>query len=93
MLNAGMICVPAHAPWLPALEAEMRSFPNGAHDDMCDVASMSCNDSLDIQMGEAPIKMPDDERILMDTEHKAELVRRIERMRSQTGDCTEEHDW
>lgn len=32
-LNSGIIIVPAGAPWLPELEAEMRQWPKGAHDD------------------------------------------------------------
>lgn len=94
LLNAGMICVPKNAHWLPSMQAEMRSFPNGAHDDIIDSCAMACNDALDLMEGEAPIVKPDDERTLMDQEHKAELARRIEVMRRGDDDGYQtDHDW
>jgi hypothetical protein len=89
-----MICVPKNAHWLPAMQAEMRSFPNGAHDDIVDSCAMACNDALDLMEGEAPVVKPDDERTLMDQEHKAELARRIECMRRGDDDGYQtDHDW
>lgn len=35
-MGSGHVYVPRHAPWLPALVAEMSTFPKGAHDDMVD---------------------------------------------------------
>jgi predicted phage terminase large subunit-like protein len=94
MLNAGMICVPTNAPWLPRLESEMRAFPNGSHDDITDCCAMACNDANDLMQGEAPITQPDDETILMDEEHKRELQRRIGKMqRGESDDDTPGHDW
>lgn len=63
MLNAGMICVPENAPWLPALESELRSFPRGAHDDMCDTLSDLANDYQVLPTGDAPYTDPADERV------------------------------
>lgn len=34
--EAGKIAFPRFAPWLPAFESELLSFPNGAHDDQVD---------------------------------------------------------
>lgn len=39
VLGGGNFYVPDHAPWLPALEAEMAQFPKGKHDDQVDVLS------------------------------------------------------
>lgn len=41
MLEAGLICVPRGASWLPAFMEELSSFPDGAHDDMIDTVSMT----------------------------------------------------
>ena len=40
MLEAGLICVPRGASWLPAFRDELASFPDGEHDDMIDTVSM-----------------------------------------------------
>ena len=39
--EAGQVYFPAKAPWLDALEAELLSFPTGAHDDQVDVVSLA----------------------------------------------------
>lgn len=94
LLNAGLVAVPANAPWLPDLEAEMRSFPNGSHDDQIDAISMGCNDSLDIMEGEAPVTHPSDPKIVFDQQIKEELQRRIDAERSGEAEgCTDGHDW
>jgi len=36
MIEAGKLVLPAHAPWLADFEAELFSFPTGAHDDQVD---------------------------------------------------------
>lgn len=36
MFENGRVYLPAGAPWLPAYEAELETFPNGAHDDQVD---------------------------------------------------------
>lgn len=57
-LNAGLVCVPQHATWLPDFEAEMRSAPKGAHDDQVVTASYACNDLDNMPAGEAPPQPP-----------------------------------
>jgi predicted phage terminase large subunit-like protein len=39
--ESGRVRFPSHAPWLPALEAELFSFPNGKHDDQVDSISQA----------------------------------------------------
>lgn len=39
MIEAGMVALPFHAPWLAAFEAEIAAFPQGAHDDQVDALS------------------------------------------------------
>ena len=41
MLEAGLICVPKGASWLPAFCEELSSFPDGEHDDMIDTVAMA----------------------------------------------------
>ncbi len=53
LLNIGMVGVPGGAPWLPALESEMRTFPLGAHDDQVDAISLGIADQQRIPKGEA----------------------------------------
>lgn len=36
LAQAGLVWLPAHAPWLADFEREMAAFPNGAHDDIVD---------------------------------------------------------
>lgn len=43
LMEAGKIALPVHAPWLAAFEAELSSFPDGAHDDQVDVVSQYLN--------------------------------------------------
>lgn len=64
MLNAGMVCVPDGAPWLPACEAEMRGFPkSGSHDDVCDTFSDLANDYVILPVGGAPPTDPADDKV------------------------------
>ena len=94
MLNSGMICVPQNAPWLHHLEAEMRSFPNGAHDDIVDVTAMACNDALELRAGEAPMYHPTDEKTLVDEDHKRRLQKQIEEQRAEArGEYSTSDDW
>lgn len=94
MLNAGMICVPQNAGWLPDMESEMRSFPNGAHDDIVDGLSMACNDVLDIRKGEAPMTTSSDERTLMDEDIKRRLLAKIaEQKAEREGQYATSDDW
>jgi predicted phage terminase large subunit-like protein len=74
MLNAGLIHVPEHAPWLPDLEGEMRAFPRGSHDDQIDPIADGCRDTDDLRAGEAPVTQPEDPIELADVAVK----RRIE---------------
>lgn len=53
-LNAGIIVVPAAATWLPDFEAEMATYPKGAHDDQIDIAGQACNDLDNWAGGEVP---------------------------------------
>lgn len=39
VMERGSFFLPANAPWLPAYEAELLSFPKGAHDDQVDATS------------------------------------------------------
>jgi predicted phage terminase large subunit-like protein len=39
--ESGRVRFPSHAPWLPTLEAELFSFPNGSHDDQVDSISQA----------------------------------------------------
>ncbi len=43
MLEAGLLHLPKHASWLAALEQELFSFPDGAHDDQVDAISQYLN--------------------------------------------------
>ncbi len=40
--SAGRIWIPAVAHWVDAFVTELASFPNGSHDDQCDVLSLAC---------------------------------------------------
>ena len=40
-VESGVVNLPNRAPWLADVEAEMRAFPNGAHDDFVDTGSMA----------------------------------------------------
>lgn len=57
-LAAGVIYVPGAAAWLPDFEAEMRSWPRGAHDDMVVTAGYACHDLDRYVPGEAPAADP-----------------------------------
>lgn len=52
ILNAGLLCVPAGAPWLADVEAEWRQFPNGPHDDTVDSTGYGCTDLQSILTGD-----------------------------------------
>lgn len=70
MLNAGMVAVPAKAPWLLDLEAELRGFPKGRKDDMCDTLSDAAMDYDSMRSGDAPTTHPTDPAIQADQEIK-----------------------
>jgi predicted phage terminase large subunit-like protein len=57
-LNAGIVCVPEHAPWLPDMEAEMRSWPKGAHDDVVVELGYACHEMMSMSVGEPPGSHP-----------------------------------
>jgi predicted phage terminase large subunit-like protein len=48
--EAGQIIFHRGAPWLPDLEAELLSFPNGLHDDQVDSISQALIDGRDDNM-------------------------------------------
>ena len=79
MLNAGIVCAPEAAPWLQALEAEMRGFPRGSHDDQIDAMSDLATDYLHLPQGDAPTVHPDDPAIIMSDDIK----RRIDKARDK----------
>ncbi len=54
-LNAGIWVVPEHATWLPDLEAEMRAWPKGSHDDQVDLGGQACNDLDNWSEGAVPV--------------------------------------
>lgn len=58
MLNAGVVCVPEAAPWLPELERELRAFPNGSHDDQVDALSDAATEFPLLPMGDAGASEP-----------------------------------
>jgi predicted phage terminase large subunit-like protein len=43
LMEAGKVALPTYAPWLAAFEAELFSFPDGAHDDQVDAVSQYLN--------------------------------------------------
>jgi predicted phage terminase large subunit-like protein len=43
LMEAGKVALPKNAPWLAALEQELFSFPEGAHDDQVDAISQYLN--------------------------------------------------
>lgn len=43
MMEAGKVALPKNAPWLAALEEELFTFPDGAHDDQVDAISQYLN--------------------------------------------------
>jgi predicted phage terminase large subunit-like protein len=43
LMEAGKVALPDRAPWLMALEQELFSFPEGAHDDQVDAISQYLN--------------------------------------------------
>lgn len=53
-LHSGVVVVPADATWLPDFEAEMRSWPKGAHDDQMVTAGYANHDLDEFAAGEAP---------------------------------------
>lgn len=88
MLNAGMVAVPEHAPWVADLEREMRSFPRGAHDDLIDPCSDFANDYQDLPRGEAPAVDPTDPTKILDDQYKRAIERAVERAKPDS-----EEDW
>lgn len=89
MLNAGIIGVPERAPWLADFEAEMRGFPRGAHDDMVDPAFDLANDYSNLPVGDAPIKHPENEKILANQE----MLERIEKARDALINPRVDSEW
>lgn len=55
MIECGNVYIPESAPWLPALEDELLSFPAGAHDDQVD----SMTQALNYLREKAPLKISD----------------------------------
>lgn len=45
IIQSGCLYLPERAPWLADFEAELFSFPGGAHDDQCDALSQALNDA------------------------------------------------
>lgn len=54
LLDAGVLVVPDGATWLPDLEAEMRSFPKGAHDDQVDWLAYGCREWQNMVANDKP---------------------------------------
>ena len=46
--EAGQVFLPQRAPWLPELETELFSFPNGRHDDQVDSISQLLNQRSEV---------------------------------------------
>lgn len=91
MLNAGVVCVPEAAPWLPDLERELRAFPNGAHDDQVDPLSDAAAEFPFLPQGDAaddPTKGVSDMKLYSDYV-KSELQRRLDEMAL----ATSAEDW
>lgn len=77
MLNAGMVGVPEGANWVLGLEAEMRGFPNGAHDDQVDVVSDFATIFGELHQGDAPAVHPTDPTIVLDQDYKARIEKKV----------------
>jgi len=50
-MGGGTVYVPDRAPWLAALEAEMSTFPKGAHDDQVDVMAYGALQAMSFEDG------------------------------------------
>jgi predicted phage terminase large subunit-like protein len=53
-LNDRVVYAPAGALWLPGLRHELRSFPNGKHDDQVDALAYGARDLQDLRASEPP---------------------------------------
>lgn len=94
LLNAGIVAVPERAPWLPDFEAETRSFPRGAHDDMLDGCFDAAADYGSMLSADTPITHPDDPAIQLQNEIHDRIAKKVqqEMRRQQYGD-EPESDW
>lgn len=84
-LNAGIWVVPEHATWLPELEAEMRAWPKGGHDDQVDLGGQACNDLDNWTGGQVPVAdVPEDPANVTGAKLKAARLKK-EREQTATG--------
>jgi predicted phage terminase large subunit-like protein len=87
-LNAGMVCAPQDAPWFLDFEADMRGFPNGAHDDSLEGGWDAANDNM--VLGEVPYTTPTDPQVLLSEDIKQRLQEKIDEQREGVD---RETDW
>jgi predicted phage terminase large subunit-like protein len=90
MLNSGIVAAPQEAPWFDPIEAEHRSFPNGAHDDTLDPAFDAAADYEGLPIGEAPAVDPTNPAVLLSDDIKRRIEENIAR---QQNPVDEGHDW
>lgn len=88
-LNAGMVCAPQDAPWFLDFERDMRSFPNGAHDDTLEGGWDAANDTM--PLGEVPFTAPTDPDVLLSEDIKRRLTEQIERQKNPV--AADDLDW
>lgn len=79
MVDAGMVCYPETAPFVEDWLAEMRAFPNAAHDDLLEGCFDAAADFGELRVGDAPTRDPDNPIILANQA----VLRRIAAVREQ----------
>jgi hypothetical protein len=92
-LHSGVVVVPADATWLPDFEAEMRSWPKGAHDDQMVTAGYANHDLDEFAAGTAPPEHKDIPSDQITGEMLAEVRKKADRLKNGGRDTSGGPSW
>jgi predicted phage terminase large subunit-like protein len=88
--EAGQVWFPQRAHWLVEYEAELQSFPDGAHDDQVDVTSMAAEN---VFWSGAAAEPADVKKIREETEAAADVAAKRARAAERQADADDPHWW
>lgn len=83
LLNLGVLCVPAAAPWLDAMMDDWALFPNGRYKDRVDAPAYGASDLQSIPEGQTPYHHPMLEPGQIDNDVMIQVHKRIAKARRE----------
>lgn len=82
MCDSGMVGYPEGAPFVEDFLSQMRSFPNGDHDDLLDPCFDAATEFPDMRVGDAPMRDPDNPVIIANESVQKRILARVEQIKN-----------